>query len=301
MKFKKRKSCTKYFLLILYFFFVQINFAFSADIALSNAGFIKSGIWYSKDPFYSGDKVRIYTVIIDGSEYDLIGDVEFRDNEKVLCKKPFAVTSGRTQELWCDWTAILGAHKITARIISPKIAPVGETPKPVILENNISGVSDRDVKVPPPPPKVAEEKKEISNNSLPQTQGVNGKIVDVNSKNNLSDSASSSLVEEKIQNSLNVVQKSFTGVVPTEIKKEDIAKFTDKIVSYIPKTIKDKSNKLVASLGLDKLKGPISYVIDFFVAIYKFIVNDSLVLTIILLLITWFVLKTIFQKIKEMY
>lgn len=255
------------------------------SIALSNAGFIKSGIWYSKDPFYSGDKIRIYTVVIDGSGYDLIGDVEFRDNDKLICKSYFAVTAGRNQELWCDWLVTLGNHKITAKIINSKIAPIGESPKPIVLENNITGVSERDVKIAP---------------SLPKGEIKKDTVAREDEKIKIGGIGSSSPIEQKIQSGLDTVQKNFTEIVPDEIKKEDISKATDKILSFIPKTIKESVGRLTASTGLDKLRGPISYVIDFFVAIYKFIVNDSLIVSIILFVIFFSIIKYLYKKIMDL-
>ena len=278
MKFKIQKNFVIYFLLIVCFLFAQINFAFSADSTLSNTGFIKSGLWYSKDPFYSGDKIRIYTIIFNGSDSDLFGDIQFDDNSKLLCTGQVAVASGRTQELWCDWTATSGDHKITAKIINSKTAPIGESPRPIVLENNISGTSERIVKEAP-----AEKSLEKLQDPIKNTN------------------ASSSPLEDKIRNSLDVVQKSVTEIAPNEIKKEDVTKTTDKILSYIPEPVRSGAQKIAENTGLIKLETPLSYILDFFVAVYKFVINDPLVIIILLFIIFRSILKVIYNKITNMY
>ncbi|MBI5742497.1 MAG: hypothetical protein HZA25_01500, partial [Candidatus Niyogibacteria bacterium] len=55
-------------LLLLSFaiFFVAFS-ARAAEAPLRNAGFARGGIMFSKDPFFTGDKVRVYTIIWNGS------------------------------------------------------------------------------------------------------------------------------------------------------------------------------------------------------------------------------------------
>lgn len=122
---------------------------FAADLPISNAGFVQSNIWYSKDPFYTGDKIRIYTVIFNGSAYDLTGAVEFLDNGTSLGKTNFSLSgSGRAQDLWIDWKATSGSHIITARLVNV-IADGPNGKQAVSLPSAETGKSERAVDVDP--------------------------------------------------------------------------------------------------------------------------------------------------------
>lgn len=126
-----------------------VSFAHASELPISNAGFVQSNIWYSKDPFYTGDKVRIYTVIFNGSAYDLTGAVEFLDNGTSLGKTNFSLSgSGRAQDLWVDWKASGGSHTITARLVNV-IADGPNGKQAVLLPNTETGRSERMIDVDP--------------------------------------------------------------------------------------------------------------------------------------------------------
>ncbi|HBM45495.1 MAG: hypothetical protein UT05_C0009G0054 [Parcubacteria group bacterium GW2011_GWF2_38_76] len=247
------------FLLILLSFFISFPNFVTATESLSNVGIIKSGIWYSKDPFFTGDKVRIYTLVFNGSNYDLLGDVVFDDNGKVICKGGFTATSGRTQEVWCDYTAVFGAHKISAKIVNPKLAPIGGVPYDIVLENNISGVSERNVTVAP----------KISEQSTEKT------VSSVLPKNN------ASTTDNAISKNLNVVKDTFLQILPNNISTQDFLEEGGKIASATPKTIKDKVNKIMEKIGGESIKKPLTYVLGFLVIIYNFVINEPILLIFI--------------------
>ncbi len=130
-------------------FLFSTTHVFAASPAIDNAGFVQSNIWYSKDPFYAGDKIRIYTVIFNGSAYDLSGAVEFLDNGVLVGKADFALASGgRVRDLWVDWNATEGKHTITARfanVISD--GPNGK--QPAVLGSAEAGKSEKVVELDP--------------------------------------------------------------------------------------------------------------------------------------------------------
>lgn len=138
---------------IRYIFFIifalSFHTAFSADLPISNAGFAPSNIWYSKDPFYEGDKVRIYTIIFNGSSYDLSGTVEFLDNGLIVGKTKFSLAGGgRVQDLWVDWKASKGKHTITARFADVYAdGPNGR--QSVNLPNTETGINERLIEIDP--------------------------------------------------------------------------------------------------------------------------------------------------------
>lgn len=125
------------------------SFVDASELPVKNAGFVQSNIWYSKDPFYAGDKVRIYTVIFNGSPYDLTGAVEFLDNGTSLGKTSFSLSgSGRAQDLWIDWKVTAGNHTITARLVNI-IADGPNGKQPVSLPSAETGKSERIVDIDP--------------------------------------------------------------------------------------------------------------------------------------------------------
>lgn len=265
----KIKNLRVIFVILLSLFIFHPVFA--TDI-LKNTGLVNSGIWFSKDPFYEGDKVRIYSILFNGSEYDLIGTILFEDNGNPICKGEFVSVGGRTQELWCDWTASSGDHKIVARILDPKVSPVGGTPYLVSIKNDISGISE--VKVGPKPKEV--EKANVVEESL--------------------NYSTSTPIEEKLRDGLDEVGSGVLKIAPKEISREDVETATDKFISYIPAPIRDKIGDISEKTGLDKLKQPLSYVIDFLVAVYKFIINDPLLIIILGTYFAWRIMKYIYKK-----
>lgn len=87
-----------------------------AQTAVENVGFIPSNIWYSKEPFFAGDAIRIYTVIYNSGVQDIAGTIVFRDNGASIGTSTFSIAKGRVQDLWIDWTASEGSHAISASI-----------------------------------------------------------------------------------------------------------------------------------------------------------------------------------------
>ncbi|MEI6296663.1 MAG: hypothetical protein WCO84_03395 [bacterium] len=257
--------------------------SFAAETSLPNTGFIKSGIWFSKDPFYAGEKIRIYTILFNGSENDLLGEVDFENNSKSICKGDFALTAGRTQEVWCDWLAVRGNNKITAKIVNPKISIVGEALQPVILDNGISGISER--KIIDPPVAVTS-------------------VVSVNKNNDIINpdqgfGTSSSFAEEKIKENLEVLKDGVDAVAPKEITRESVDKAKDKIISYIPSSVVNTVKSISDKTGISKLTGPLSFVVDFLIAVYKFVINDPLTIIVIFSFIVWKILNYIYQRTRR--
>lgn len=126
----------KSFFAILLFFIATAVPAYAVDAPLKNAGFLPSNIWYSRSPFFSGDSVRIYTIIFNGSSEDLVGVVEFLDNETLIGKTDFSLASGgRARDVWVDWAAKDGKHIITARLSGVQAVGVEGKKRPIVLEN----------------------------------------------------------------------------------------------------------------------------------------------------------------------
>lgn len=158
-------------LILSTFSFVAASRALASEISIKNAGFIPSNIWYSKESFFAGETVRIYTIVFNGSTYNLSGDVEFLDNGVVLGRTPFSLlNSTLTRDVSISWRATEGSHAITARIRNANMSLPGGEKTPIVLENTETGKSDIVVEVDPAT-KAAREKTAIG------TQ-ISGKIQD---------------------------------------------------------------------------------------------------------------------------
>ena len=133
----------KYFFATFILFFSLVHSAGAVtDTPVQNAGFAPANIWYSEDPFFVEDSIRIYTVIFNGSLYDLAGTVEFLDNDILIGKTDFTVSKGgRVRDVSVAWKATEGKHLITARTINVSMVKDGKK-IPVTLENVNTGKSE---------------------------------------------------------------------------------------------------------------------------------------------------------------
>lgn len=127
----KKNYRLQVFLFGLFAFIPLLTFA----APLSNAGFLQGGIWYSKDPFFAGDTVRVYAAVFNSSNEDLAGTVEFLDNKKSLGNADFFVErGGKFTQVWVDWNVTEGDHRVEAVITKASIIRVGSSPVPIELQ-----------------------------------------------------------------------------------------------------------------------------------------------------------------------
>ncbi|MEK7460565.1 MAG: hypothetical protein AAB628_03395 [Patescibacteria group bacterium] len=134
----------KQFIVIFLLSFTMVLSVHAQEPALKNAGFVPSNIWYSKEPFFAGEKIRVYTIIFNGSTSDLVGNVEFFDNGASFGKAPFSLPGGgRVRDIWVDYTAKEGNHVITARLVQVEVVEAGGVKRKVLLENSEAGKSEQ--------------------------------------------------------------------------------------------------------------------------------------------------------------
>jgi hypothetical protein len=86
----------------------------------SNAGFVPGNIWYSIDPFAEGDKIQIYTMLFNPDSREFSGTVIFFDKSLFLGKKDFTLKGKDASEVYINWTATAGDHKIYAKLENTK-------------------------------------------------------------------------------------------------------------------------------------------------------------------------------------
>lgn len=204
---------------------------------LKNIGFIQDNIWYSRDPFFESDKIRIYTNVFNGSQYDFKGTLEFFIGGKSLNKSNFSLISGAFQVFWADWTAESGGKKIYAKITEAKISLPGGVEEAVTLENAKTGeietFVDKDTdkdgvgdKNDPKDDRIKEEKKETKEikqktsevSDLPKSSSLNGGSI---SSLVPSSKEAVSLVQESVSNLNNFLDQQKKKAIA---KKEELQK-----------------------------------------------------------------------------
>lgn len=109
-----------------------------------NAGFV-SGLWYSSNDFFAGDSVRIYSAIQNNSGFDIVGKIQFFDNEDIVGDSEFSVINGRLIEKWTDWSVKKGDHNIYIKLTDTKKAIIGGGFEPITLAFDSSRVDKRSV------------------------------------------------------------------------------------------------------------------------------------------------------------
>lgn len=174
-----KKTFTPFLVTFGIFLFFIAGRVLASEISIKNAGFIPSNIWYSKESFYAGESVRIYTIVFNGSSYNLSGDVEFLDNGVVLGQTPFSLlNSTLTRDVSIPWKATEGSHAITARIRNANMSLPGGQKTPIVLENTETGKSDIVVEADPAT-KTAREKTAISTQITGKIQNTLQSVSDV--------------------------------------------------------------------------------------------------------------------------
>lgn len=120
-------------LLFFLLFLTSIPVAFSASG--EEAGFLQNNILYSKDPFFAGEKIKIYTILYNNTGDYLSGNVSFFDNEEKIGEKKFLITPERiVKGIYIDWKVTEGKHKISAKIDSTNTG-INDKAKSIEIEN----------------------------------------------------------------------------------------------------------------------------------------------------------------------
>lgn len=97
----------------------------SSQAETINAGFVQ-GLWFSSQPIFAGDTVRVYVAIRNNTEAELKGRVSFYDNDTRFSRMNVSALDGRIVEGWADWTATYGEHSISADLTQIEIDYIDE-------------------------------------------------------------------------------------------------------------------------------------------------------------------------------
>ncbi len=103
-----------------------------AAVDATHVGFVHSSIWFDREPFFSGQEVRVYTTLANSSSADFKGVVEFYDGDVAIGSAQVSLErNGGFQVLWTDWVPEEGDHSVSVKIIEATLTPVGGEPEVV--------------------------------------------------------------------------------------------------------------------------------------------------------------------------
>ncbi len=297
---------------VLTIFILSFQYSLAAEETLKNVGFLPSNIWYSKDPFFAGDKIRVYTVIFNGSDSDLEGTVEFYDNSTPIGKSGFSLAGGgRIRDIWIDWTATGGNHTISAKIINPKISAPGEAERSITIANAETGTNERVVDFDINKNGVADSKEIVKNAIATGESVILSKIDDAVKKVN--EVVPVKPVIETVKEKVEVVddfresQERKVSLAVANVKKDlenlKVNESAAKTDSETPKisteqSIKDKNEK-DGSVKLDKTiaEKPFKYVYLFFLSILEYILKIKIIFYGVMLAMVFFFGRLAYRKI----
>ncbi len=288
------------------------QYSLAAEESVKNVGFLPSNIWYSKDPFFAGDKIRVYTAIFNGSDGDLEGSVEFYDNGSPIGKSGFSLAGGgRLRDVWIDWTATNGNHVISAKIINPKISAPGEEPRLIIVANAETGTNERVVDFDINKNGVADGKEIVKNAIMTGESVVLSKIDGVTQK--INEIVPIKPVIETVKTGIENVdqfrgeQEKKVSSAVINVKKEleslnaEDSPKTGSVTKEKPVgAIKDKNVKdggAGFSLGKVSAEKPFKYVYLFFLSVLEYILKIKLLFYGLILSAAFFIGRFVYRKV----
>ena len=121
---------------VIILIFLMFSTPVLGAIDTTHVGFVDSSIWFDREPFFSAEKVRVYTTLANSSTADFKGTVEFYDEKTVFGKTEVILErNGGFQVVWADWIPKEGNNKISVEITEAIITPAGGKPEAVVYKN----------------------------------------------------------------------------------------------------------------------------------------------------------------------
>lgn len=244
-----------------------------------NVGFIPSNIWYSKDPFEEGDKIKIYTVIFNPENKELSGTVSFYDKTTLLGDRKFSAPPNSVKDISINWVVSAGEHKIFAKIENAKFASLGGEYDDVILENSKTEESVRTV-----------NKKIVVESDPDKTNNRGFPINQISNIQNLINEGTPDFIAEPLVLGAETVEEFRSDLAESsQDKKEEIKKELD--------ALNNKSASSKAKVEDNKILKPWKYVEYFLMALLSFILNNKIIFYSISGISTFLLLRFIWRKI----
>lgn len=284
---QKNNSMTKKNIAIIFllaFCLLPINKTHAQN---SNVGFVPGNIWYSKDPFEEGDKIKIYALVFNPDSRELSGTVVFFDNNVFLAKKDFVAPAKGIKDISVDWTATVGTHNIFGKIENAKFLISKGKYEEVFLAENETNKSVRTVnkKITPNTTDTANKPNSvldtISTASAESTKTIQ-KIIGENTPKFISD---------PIVSTTNTIEQFRTDVgASADNKKVEVSsqiKALDTVKTTPTKSTPDKNTQSNSFLK------PFKYVELFFFTFLAFVVNNPFIFYGSIIAILFYILRAL--------
>ncbi|HEY4486992.1 MAG TPA: hypothetical protein VJB70_04660 [Candidatus Paceibacterota bacterium] len=118
-----------------------------------SAGIPRDIIWFSKEPFFDGDQVTIFTPLYNSSSYRFSGSVELRDGTATIGTQQFSLASdGASTVVAFPWKATEGEHVFSVLVTEGKFAFGGQSPVDLPISEKTTTVIKRSVGLKPKAP-----------------------------------------------------------------------------------------------------------------------------------------------------
>lgn len=276
---------------ILYFLFIGLFFCVPfftlAQIDSSNIGLVEHTIWYSKDPFYEGDTVKIYTMLYNSSPHEVSGIVEFYDKKVVLGKKDIVISPESAKDIFISWEVTAGEHSISARFLNPSKLVSGQQESIVVTQSESTA---RTIFVPK---KLLSESKEIDsseNEVLSSGDAVVDKVAgtineyvpvpisaSVSAFDNFREEKADSFTQSKIES------KVFVESLKNGEEGEN--------------TVDSLSN--ISKGSMDSLEKPLAYISVFFWTLLSFIFSHKIIFYGLFILVIFLLIRFIWKRFRN--
>lgn len=249
----------------------------------SNTGFVPGNIWYSKDPFEEGDKIKIYTFIFNPDSRELSGTVIFFDKTVLLGKKDFTLPAKTANDISIDWIVTIGDHSIFAKIENAKFLVSKGKYEEVYLAENETEKSSRTV-----------SKKIVSKltDQNTETTGISVSDITKTIKENTPDFITNSIISSI--DSLETFRENLN--TNSENKKEEIKKEIETL-NDIDLEVGVSKGSTTVKTGTSPLLKPFKYVQVFFLSVFSFLLSNKILFYGISAIIIFFLLRFIWKKI----
>lgn len=106
-----------------------------------NAGLV-SGIWYSKLPFFAGNKIKVFTAIFNNMPFTIAGKVQFFDYNTLIGESDFLAKTNDVFNVSIDWLINEGNHIISTKLINTVKIEAGKESEPIFLSLALSPKSE---------------------------------------------------------------------------------------------------------------------------------------------------------------
>ena len=258
----------------------------------SDAGFIPENIWYSKDPFEEGDKIKIYTLIFNPDSRELSGTVMFFDKTIFLGKKSFAVPPKGVKDISIDWTAIAGDHTIFGKIENARFLISKDNYEEVYLAKDETEKSKRTVAKKIIPKESLEPESNIFNadNITKENTEQNSQIENI--KKTIQEKTPD-FIAKPISMAANAMENFRENIATTtDEKKEEVKieiKNLDKNINIILEKVTEPEKK-------SSITKPLKYVELFLLSFASFVFNNKIIFYGILIVIIFLTLRFIWKK-----